>query len=467
MGLFDRGKRTQKKESENDIVDHAEVVDVLSKAQEHNWQLQTGQEDAEVKLPCRIVDLDSGKGAKITLRFYDAPICAAGEELHAVFETLDWRYSFTTAVEDLADGNRCVCQLPEVLRDAERRRSLRARVRKNETVQVAAISQIFQGEAATGPLVEFSKRGFVFRPAKIISVATQETLRLSAAQFSIGKLFMVIRVKFPGMIREAEFSGKVTRVWGVPPGLVVAMDFEGIQGADSESVSRSVEGRTGRRPASGPLFADERFAREEAKEEEEASAGPVKKEQPPEGGESGARVAEAQQAPPPAEAARTPGSTAQAVEVAAPPPASASPAATQKRHVEPAPAPPQPSPAAILLVGDTATTRLQLKNGLRLHGYNKVEQAESAQVALQCLTEFECDLMIVSTELEDLPAQQLIKIVHSQPALFDLPIVALARAPSPADIVGLRAAGVREIVLKPVDMSVLAEKIGKLLTASP
>lgn len=500
MGLFDRGKRVARKESENDVVGEDLVGRDLLLAREHNWLLVVGVGEEEPYRQGRILDVATGKEAMVVLRFYDPQDLAAGDEISAIFETPKWRYRFSTEVEEVLEKESYLCTFPDALRDGERRRSLRVRLRRNESVSVGAITDMFKGDAATGPLVEYSKVGFTFKPTKVMDVATQKVQVWTSRNFPEGKTFNVVRVKFPGMSREAEFSATVTRVTGTFPALLVSLDFEKIGKPELEAVGRSVDSRSARRPPVGSLFKDEQFDRQEGRSAaEEAGGGGAREESPPD--DSGPPAAA-----PPATASLATASPATAS------PATASPTADASRQDEdtasesaargtemvarvlqtgvaalgsspPAPvsAPPAARPAAeapaiappvpgvvtgsrsILVVGGTALGRLQTKNALVSRGFEDVRMAGGGSEALRILDELAPALIVVSTDMTDMPAMHMVRTVRSHPSLGSIPIIVITRALTPPDLVAIRSAGVDEIVIKPVEGSVLTDKAVKLI----
>lgn len=490
MGLFDRGKRAARKESENDVVGEDLIGRELMQAREHNWLLLVGVGEEEPYRQGRIIDVATGKEAMVVLRFYDPQDLAAGDEITAIFETPKWRYRFSTEVEEVLEKESYLCTFPDALRDGERRRSLRVRLRRNESVSVGAITDMFKGDAATGPLVEYSKVGFTFKPTKVMDVATQKVQVMTSRNFPEGKTFNVVRLKFPGMSREAEFSATVTRVTGTAPALLVSLDFEKIGKPELEAVGRSVDSRSARRPPVGSLFKDEQFDRQEGRSaEEEAGGGGAREESPPadSGRQAAAPPATASPATasPTADVSRQDGATAseapgRGTEIVAPvlqtgvaalgsspaAPVSAPPAARPAAEA-PVIAPPVPGVVtgsrSILVVGGTALGRLQTKNALVSRGFDDVRMAGGGSEALRILDDLAPALIVVSTDMTDMPAMHMVRTVRSHPSLGSIPIIVITRALTPPDLVAIRSAGVDEIVIKPVEGSVLTDKAVKLI----
>ncbi len=457
MGLFSRNKDKPKKESEHDVVNSEEIIKAIQRAIDDGCLISASSPEESPSEEGKIIGIESGKQDRLLIRFYQLTSFESGSTFQVSFESSDWRYSFTTTVDKQQDDHWVLCSMPNILRDNERRAAPRVRLRKNEMVPIAAIASLFQGAAASGPVTELSMTGFCFRPQRIVDIGSQQVLSVTSIYFTAGKAFAVARVKLPGAARESEFSAISRRSWGFNPNLYVAMEFDRIESSDLDHVERILEGRFVRRSLTGPMFPDEQYERDQVRE-------------PPRVQDDSPIELRPQKPEPLSEERPSPSLIKNSKTMTAP---------TEKPEIEPAAPPPpvavavekgpnpevfkEPTPPGILIVGDTSLSRSQLRTILHGQGFQNVYDAEGGDEAIQCFLEYNCNLVLLGLDLSDMPAMQFVQMLREQKTALKTPIIIFGRSLDPAAIVKLKAGGINDIVMKPIDAGILANKIRKYL----
>ncbi len=115
----------------------------------------------------------------------------------------------------------------------------------------------------------------------------------------------------------------------------------------------------------------------------------------------------------------------------------------------------------ILLVEDAPSLRLAFGRLLRLHGHD-VREANDGVEALECVPEFQPELVVTDLMMPRMGGIELIQRLRSTPDTATLPIVALTADAS--DQIGNRAcqAGAAVLLTKPVDLSLLLDRLRSL-----
>lgn len=417
MSLFRSGKGRTSKESDHDVIGEYPVRNALQRAIDENCLLAVVVDEARFARRARIVGIEERDKFFFVLRFYENVDFSPGATIEATFESPEWRYSFTTSIEEIRDDTWHLCALPEVLRDAERRASLRVKLRRGENVRVAAISDPQSGVAVSGVMLQFSTSGFVFCPQSVAEAKSQEALLVGREHFRVGAEYPTVRFKLPGAERDTVVSAVVRRVVGTAPELNVAMEFQELRDADHRIVEELVEMRAARLPVTGPLFADERFQAEGERE----------------------KTSQGQKSP-----------------------------ATAPTRTHPVQAPEDATETAshvVLLVGDPLNTCPDGRQTLRSQNPVTFQEVADAKTALLFVAEQPCHVILVRVIHSDPQSLALLKLLRNHPALTNIPIIAVTPPPSPVEIVRLRSNGVTDIIHEPVDANLLAEKIGKWIEA--
>jgi CheY-like chemotaxis protein len=115
----------------------------------------------------------------------------------------------------------------------------------------------------------------------------------------------------------------------------------------------------------------------------------------------------------------------------------------------------------ILIVDDNVDSARLLEMLLDVMGHRARAAIDGAE-ALQLAREFEPDLILLDLSLPDIDGIELAARLRDMPALASCPLVAVTGWSDPDTVRRARAAGIREVLIKPVDPAKLEAIIGGL-----
>lgn len=108
----------------------------------------------------------------------------------------------------------------------------------------------------------------------------------------------------------------------------------------------------------------------------------------------------------------------------------------------------------VLLVEDAPFLRYAFGRLLRLHGFD-VREANDGQEALECVHDFQPQLVVTDLMMPVMDGVELIRRLRSDPRTADLPILAITADASEQAEMRARQAGAVDFVTKPVDLPTL------------
>ncbi len=115
-----------------------------------------------------------------------------------------------------------------------------------------------------------------------------------------------------------------------------------------------------------------------------------------------------------------------------------------------------------MLVEDSPFLRYAFTRLLRLNGF-EVKEANDGQEALDCLAEFQPDLVLTDLMMPVMGGVELITSIRANPETCHLPVVAItADATERAEILARRAGAVA-FLSKPIELSALLDRLRSLV----
>ncbi len=118
--------------------------------------------------------------------------------------------------------------------------------------------------------------------------------------------------------------------------------------------------------------------------------------------------------------------------------------------------------ALILIVDDNPTNQLLAAHVLKHAGFS-VLAAESAAQTLEVLKTVKPDLILMDIQMPEMDGLTLTRLLKSDPAYQNIPIVALTACAMKGDEEKAYAAGCDGYIAKPIDSRKLAQQIAELL----
>ena len=120
--------------------------------------------------------------------------------------------------------------------------------------------------------------------------------------------------------------------------------------------------------------------------------------------------------------------------------------------------------AKILVVEDNALNIKLFCDLLTAHGHDAQPVTDSRE-ALEAARVFAPDLIITDIQLPHLSGIELMRLVRADPALGDVPIMAVTAYAAQGDDERMRAAGAQSYVSKPISVARFVEAVEALLEA--
>ena len=123
-----------------------------------------------------------------------------------------------------------------------------------------------------------------------------------------------------------------------------------------------------------------------------------------------------------------------------------------------------PAQTKILIVDDSSFARVMLRNHLRDLGYQNITEAPNVKDAQMILvaagdTKSPFGLIISDINMPDVTGLEFLRWVRAQPALNGIPYVLLTASQDMDEIYEAGKLGVSHFILKPIQLSILKERL--------
>jgi two-component system chemotaxis response regulator CheY len=122
----------------------------------------------------------------------------------------------------------------------------------------------------------------------------------------------------------------------------------------------------------------------------------------------------------------------------------------------------------VLVVDDSQAIRLNMKSFLRQLGFDDIDLAESAILALDKLRangRDYYDLVISDWAMDRMTGYELLKAVREDNNFRDLPFIMITANNSPENVIKAKQAGVNNYIIKPFTVATLKQRIEAVLGA--
>jgi two-component system chemotaxis response regulator CheY len=117
----------------------------------------------------------------------------------------------------------------------------------------------------------------------------------------------------------------------------------------------------------------------------------------------------------------------------------------------------------VLVVDDYKTMIRIIRNLLRQIGFNNVDEAPDANVALEKMSQRKYGFVISDWKLEPMSGLELLKQVRADENLAGTPFIMLTAESKTENIAAAKDAGVDNYIIKPFNAATLKNKLSKVL----
>jgi CheY-like chemotaxis protein len=111
----------------------------------------------------------------------------------------------------------------------------------------------------------------------------------------------------------------------------------------------------------------------------------------------------------------------------------------------------------VLYADDNPSIRALMASVVARRGRTRLLSADRGRQAIELARRHQPDLVLLDLNLPDIPGETVLAALRGDPATRDLPVVVISGDARPDRVEGLRAAGAREYVVKPLDLQRLEE----------
>ncbi len=240
MGIFDAFKKSRvKRKGKKDIIDEKDIGMHLRELEERRATIYNKSSYGS-SIPLRVEKVEP---KRVYLRSLGSFVPgSSGEKLTFEYEKGGWRYKFTAEVIGINEKTNLVAiKYPKAIRDNERRREGRAIIPPIKREYVKCLTGLGSGIGISGPIRDISTLGLGMIVEKMVDLAKQKEVKLSANLLKTGKEFQIIRFKLPGT-RELEVSGKL--IYVLREGMSIRVGIEFIKASDI--VKKNIQAYKGR-----------------------------------------------------------------------------------------------------------------------------------------------------------------------------------------------------------------------------
>jgi two-component system chemotaxis response regulator CheY len=116
-----------------------------------------------------------------------------------------------------------------------------------------------------------------------------------------------------------------------------------------------------------------------------------------------------------------------------------------------------------LIVDDFSTMRRIVRGLLKEMGYNKADEAEDGQVALNMLKSGHYDFVVSDINMPNMNGFDLLKNIRAEESLKNLPVLMVTAEAKKEDIVLAAQNGASGYIVKPFTKATLEEKLSKII----
>jgi two-component system chemotaxis response regulator CheY len=116
-----------------------------------------------------------------------------------------------------------------------------------------------------------------------------------------------------------------------------------------------------------------------------------------------------------------------------------------------------------LIVDDFSTMRRIVRGLLKEMGYNKADEAEDGQVALNMLKSGHYDFVVSDINMPNMNGFDLLRNIRAEESLKNLPVLMVTAEAKKEDIVLAAQNGASGYIVKPFTKATLEEKLSKII----
>lgn len=117
----------------------------------------------------------------------------------------------------------------------------------------------------------------------------------------------------------------------------------------------------------------------------------------------------------------------------------------------------------ILLIDQQPTMRAVLKNILRKLGFNCIEEADSAAVAIEKLNDAEFKFIIADWNVQDMPADELLMQLRDHQKYSDIPVLLVSNESQKCKVKECADKDRASMIVKPFTADILGQKMEEAL----
>ena len=390
-----------------------------------------------IPVPGKVGKVDEADGTcAFQCRWKPAKEPARGQRIHLVFGMDHQRFQADLVYQGRGNYLEYRCSLPNGFLHAERRDSVRVKMRPRDDFNIIVLQSLFEGLGLSGKLLDISFGGCCFIINRVIQIKDERRMAISDGLLPVGTPLALVRMPNLPQLPMVECGGFLCSIRQASEGVIMGLRFEGMGSFETAILGKFLNERV---PGLTVGFPHKRRIRELTESERlvpQPVAAPAVPEEP---------AAEAE-APAPAQPE---GEEATGVEDgrAEGPDSGLRDAITDKDRLNKLR---KRGKKILLLMGDELD-RIMVMAMLHQDGYRCLFEARSLVQALDHQRRIPLDLLMVDQKVGHLRALEVVSLLREKGMPATVSVVVMMREVDHALTLAMRAGKVHLLVDRPLD----------------
>ena len=180
-------------------------------------------------IPGKVGKVDETAGTvSLLCRWKPAKEPIRGQQIHIVFPLDNQRFKTDLVYQGRGNYLEYRCSLPVAMVPAERRDSVRAKMRSRDEFSIIVLEGLFEGLGLSGILVDLSVGGCCFLIKRAIRIQGERRLPISEALSTVGTPLALVRLPNLPHLPMVECGGTLCSIRQGVDGVIVGLRFEGL-----------------------------------------------------------------------------------------------------------------------------------------------------------------------------------------------------------------------------------------------
>lgn len=179
----------------------------------------------------------------ILFKYKPAKEPSPGQRMHVVFPLDGKRFQASLTYQGRGSYLEYRFGLPSAIHHAERRESVRVKMRPNDHFNIVALQGLFEGLGFSGMLVDLSMGGCCFRAERVIQIQAERRIAVTSDLLAAGTAFALIRLTNLPHLPLVECGARLCSMRQAGDAVLLALRFEGLGAFETGILGRFLSER--------------------------------------------------------------------------------------------------------------------------------------------------------------------------------------------------------------------------------